>query len=189
MVIADHDWWRCPKKECRAKWDYESKRCPSCGSSGVTEPAGEKHAKQTGLPYWMPNEPGTDANDVMLSHGVEALADADQGCPYDSDTSKGGSCLMPVSLEDFIATFYYQASDRRVDSFCYRKAKHINGGPPDTLSSRRDRLHAPCLREPPSRGRVRTAPPSHAHSEGKQRAADNPRGWMRAVSDAVRRDS
>ena len=76
MVIADHDWWRCPKKECRAKWDYESKRCPSCGSSGVTEPAGEKHAKQTGLPYWMPNEPGTDANDVMLSHGVEALADA-----------------------------------------------------------------------------------------------------------------
>ena len=33
-VIADHDWWRCPKKECRAKWDYESKRCPSCGSSG-----------------------------------------------------------------------------------------------------------------------------------------------------------
>ena len=76
MVIADHDWWRCPKKECRAKWDYESKRCPSCGSSGVTEPAGEKHAKQTGLPYWMPPEPGTDANDVMLSHGVEALADA-----------------------------------------------------------------------------------------------------------------
>ena len=76
MVIADHDWWRCPKKECRAKWDYESKRCPSCGSSGVTEPAGEKHAKQTGLPYWMPHEPGTDANDVMLSHGVEALADA-----------------------------------------------------------------------------------------------------------------
>ena len=76
MVIADHDWWRCPKKECRAKWDYESKRCPSCGSSGVTEPAGEKHAQQTGLPYWMPEEPGTDANDYMLSHGVEALADA-----------------------------------------------------------------------------------------------------------------
>ena len=76
MVIADNDWWRCPKKECRAKWDYESKRCPSCGSSGVTEPAGEKHAKQTGLPYWMPEEPGTDANDYMLSHGVEALADA-----------------------------------------------------------------------------------------------------------------
>ena len=76
MVIADHDWWRCPKKECRAKWDYESKRCPSCGSSGVTEPAGEKHAKQTGLPYWMPEEPGTDANHVMRSHGVEALAEA-----------------------------------------------------------------------------------------------------------------
>ena len=38
--------------------------------------AGEWAAQQTGLPYWMPNEPGTDANDVMLSHGVEALADA-----------------------------------------------------------------------------------------------------------------
>ena len=73
-VIADHDWWRCPKKECRAKWDYESKRCPSCGSSGVTEPAGEKYAKQTGLPYWMPDEPGTDANDYHQAHGVEALA-------------------------------------------------------------------------------------------------------------------
>ena len=43
--------------------------------------------------------------------------------------------------------------------------------------------------EPPSRGRVKTAPQSHAHSEVKQGAADNPRGWMRAVSDAVRRDS
>ena len=74
MVIADHDWWRCPKKECRAKWDYESKRCPSCGSSGVTEPAGEKHAKQTGLPYWMPDEPGTDANDFALEHGIGRLA-------------------------------------------------------------------------------------------------------------------
>ena len=38
--------------------------------------AGERAAQQTGLPYWMPEEPGTDANDVMLSHGVEALADA-----------------------------------------------------------------------------------------------------------------
>ena len=73
-VIADHDWWRCPKKECRAKWDYESKRCPSCGSSWVTEPAGEKYAKQTGLPYWMPPEPGTDANDYHQAHGVKALA-------------------------------------------------------------------------------------------------------------------
>ena len=38
--------------------------------------AGEWAAQQTGLPYWMPEEPGTDANDYMLSHGVEALADA-----------------------------------------------------------------------------------------------------------------
>ena len=93
MVIADHDWWRCSKKECRAKWDYESKRCPSCGSSGVAEPAGEKHAKQTGLPYWMPPEPGTDANDYMLSHGVEALADV----------------IRDVHMTTMLATFYYQA--------------------------------------------------------------------------------
>ena len=35
---------------------------------------GEKYARQTGLPYWMPPEPGTDANDYHQAHGVEALA-------------------------------------------------------------------------------------------------------------------
>ncbi len=36
---------------------------------------GEKYAKKTGLPYWMPPEVGTDANDYMLRHGIEALAE------------------------------------------------------------------------------------------------------------------
>ena len=35
---------------------------------------GQRYAEKTGLPWWMPPEPG-DANDVMLSHGVDALAD------------------------------------------------------------------------------------------------------------------
>ena len=36
---------------------------------------GEKYALKTGLPYWMPPEPG-DANDFHQAHGIEALADA-----------------------------------------------------------------------------------------------------------------
>ena len=34
-----------------------------------TEPAGAKAAKATGLPWWMPPEPGTDANDLDQSPG------------------------------------------------------------------------------------------------------------------------
>ena len=48
IVIADHDWWRCPKKECRAKWDYESKRCPSCGSSGGNRTGGGETCQADG---------------------------------------------------------------------------------------------------------------------------------------------
>ena len=46
FVIADHD------------------------SSGV----GQKYAEQTGLPFWMPPDPDTDANDYMLKYSVQALA-------------------------------------------------------------------------------------------------------------------
>ena len=35
--------------------------------------AGERAARQTGLPYWLPPEPG-DANDFHLQHGVNGLA-------------------------------------------------------------------------------------------------------------------
>ena len=37
---------------------------------------GEKCAKQTGLPYWMPPDAGDDANDFHQKHGARALADA-----------------------------------------------------------------------------------------------------------------
>ena len=40
---------------------------------------GEKYAKQTGLPYWMPPEVGDDANDFHQKHGARALADALMG--------------------------------------------------------------------------------------------------------------
>lgn len=35
---------------------------------------GEKYARLTGLPWWMPSEVGMDANDFHLAHGVRALA-------------------------------------------------------------------------------------------------------------------
>ena len=37
---------------------------------------GEKYAWDTGLPYWMPPDPGTDANDYHQQYGIRALADA-----------------------------------------------------------------------------------------------------------------
>lgn len=37
--------------------------------------AGEKAAKATGLPYWMPPAEGTDANDFHLTVSIDALAD------------------------------------------------------------------------------------------------------------------
>lgn len=36
--------------------------------------AGEDAAKKTGLPYWLPPDEGTDANDYHLAAGVDALA-------------------------------------------------------------------------------------------------------------------
>ncbi len=37
---------------------------------------GQKYAEATGLPWWMPEHEGWDANDVMLNEGVKALATA-----------------------------------------------------------------------------------------------------------------
>ena len=37
---------------------------------------GEKYAAATGLPWWMPPDVDTDANDFMLAHGTDGLADA-----------------------------------------------------------------------------------------------------------------
>lgn len=37
---------------------------------------GKRYAEKTGLPWWMPPEVGTDANDFHRAHGVQALANA-----------------------------------------------------------------------------------------------------------------
>ena len=76
-VIADHDLYSCPLVGCKHRWVAEwgtVKACPMCGGVGVTEPAGEKAARQSGLRWWMPVEAETDANDQYLAHGVESLA-------------------------------------------------------------------------------------------------------------------
>lgn len=41
--------------------------------------AGRLWAERTGLPYWMPPETGTDANDYHRKHGLRALAEALNG--------------------------------------------------------------------------------------------------------------
>ena len=76
-VVADHDLWTCTNPDCRAKWDgtWPQTLCLVCGSARVVEPAGERYARATGLPYWMPPGAGTDANDFHQAHGVDALAD------------------------------------------------------------------------------------------------------------------
>ena len=58
-VAASYDWW--PAGYVIADHD----------ASGT----GEKYARQTGLPYWMPPEIG-DANDFHQARGLDALADA-----------------------------------------------------------------------------------------------------------------
>lgn len=74
-VIADHDWWRCGAKGCDARWDAPAKACPACGHAQVVMPEGERAARETQLPYWMPPEPGTDANDYAVRYGIERLRD------------------------------------------------------------------------------------------------------------------
>ncbi len=83
FVVADHDLYRCGYKPCKNKWDapWGEPECPECGSREtlIKEPDGEKYARQTGLPFWTPPEPETDANDFHQRYGLEALADELQG--------------------------------------------------------------------------------------------------------------
>lgn len=78
FVIADHDLFRCKTPECPGQWDWDLEWgppfCPICNSEDYTEAAGVKYAKETKLPYWMPDGPGNDANDVAASLGIQALA-------------------------------------------------------------------------------------------------------------------
>lgn len=72
IVIADHDWWRCNGKPSH-KWDAAAMMCPECGAR-VTRPPGQMAARATGLPWWMPDDPGTDAADYWKEHGVDAFS-------------------------------------------------------------------------------------------------------------------
>ena len=72
--VADHDWTRCTNKH---RWDggLADLQCPECGGQG-TPPTGEKAAAAVQRPYWMPPNPGDDANDMHQEQGLDALADA-----------------------------------------------------------------------------------------------------------------
>ena len=71
-IIADHDAHVCA---CRHRWyaPWDEKQCPLCRSDKISLPAGESYARRTGLPFWIPPEPG-DANDWHQSHGIASLA-------------------------------------------------------------------------------------------------------------------
>ena len=74
FVVADHDLWTCP--QCKEKWEDAGHECPACGNTNrLVEPAGEKYARETELPYWMPPYHG-DANDYMMEHGLSDLTNA-----------------------------------------------------------------------------------------------------------------
>ena len=78
MVIADHDSWSCsaPNEVCDYRWTgrWPQVRCPECGRENPVKPAGERYARQTGLPWWMAPDEGADANDYHLDRGLDALA-------------------------------------------------------------------------------------------------------------------
>ena len=77
-VLADNDPWICsaPKDQCGNRWygRWPQVRCPQCGRERPTPPAGERHARQTGLPWWAPPDAGSDANDYHLDRGIDELA-------------------------------------------------------------------------------------------------------------------
>ena len=69
IVIADHDFWRCKNKH---EWKGPSPICPTCTAMG-TMPAGERAARKTHLPWWMPPDVDTDANDYHNKKGIDEL--------------------------------------------------------------------------------------------------------------------
>ncbi len=75
LVIADHDLHSC--YGCKRRFDapFGATECVHCGSDKIAPPAGEKSARATRLPYWLPPEYG-DANDYHNLHGSPALAAA-----------------------------------------------------------------------------------------------------------------
>ena len=78
LVVADRDRFRCAARGCESSWSGEwgeAEQCPVCGSRWVIDPPGERYARRSNLPYWLPPVEG-DANDFMRAEGLRALSDA-----------------------------------------------------------------------------------------------------------------
>lgn len=81
FVIADHDLYKCSCNasssacSCAHAWDaaWGAEYCPACGHNSILTPAGERYARKTGLPFYVPPIHG-DANDVAQRFGVSHLA-------------------------------------------------------------------------------------------------------------------
>ena len=75
VVVADHDLWTCPA--CKMRYAAPAGQCPGCGDAArQVEPAGAKYARRTGMYWWQPPHPDTDANDYARDNGIAALARA-----------------------------------------------------------------------------------------------------------------
>ena len=74
IVVADHDPSRCGSCGHRGGIGLTDP-CPQCGEpSDIMRNPGAAAAARTGLPYWMPPEVGSDANDFEQAHGRQALS-------------------------------------------------------------------------------------------------------------------
>ena len=78
FIVADHDYFHCPVKTCKTRWDWNQDWgpvfCPQCGmEDNIVAAAGEDAARKTGLPSWTPPDAGMDANDYTQQHGIQAL--------------------------------------------------------------------------------------------------------------------
>ena len=76
IVIADHDAWVC--RHCGSRSPVSDVRC-RCGSYNWLEPAGEKAARASGRPFWVPPIVGWDANDFVVHRGQDALTEELRG--------------------------------------------------------------------------------------------------------------
>ena len=76
VVIADNDYWLCRKCSHRfaVPWGNVSE-CAKCKADRefLSPPTGESVARESRHEWWMPEQAGMDANDVMVSQGIDHL--------------------------------------------------------------------------------------------------------------------
>ena len=77
VIVAEHDRYKCRVDDCGHRWaaPWGDAACPECGGNVIDPPAGERAARETGLPFWMPPNSGEDANDYWRREGTQRLAD------------------------------------------------------------------------------------------------------------------